>query len=56
MKTRIRNVLRQLVRYLGPRVGLAVFELAEHDTSPEATAFLLEEIETPPEWLTVTLH
>lgn len=27
-----------------------------HDTSPEAIAFLQEEIETPADWLTETLH
>jgi hypothetical protein len=58
MKKIVRRTLQALVRYLAPRAGLGVFdcELSEPDTSAEAIAFLSEEIETPPEWLTVTLH
>jgi hypothetical protein len=58
MKNIVRRALRALVRYLAPHVGLGTFdcELSKPDTSPEAIAFLSEEIETPREWLTVTIH
>ena len=58
MKNLARRSLRSLVRYLARHVGLGVFELPEfeYSTRPEDISFLQEEIETPPEWLTVTLH
>jgi hypothetical protein len=58
MKNIARRTLQRLVRYLAPHVGLGVFELPEFKCSedPEDIAFLLEEIEVPPEWLSVTLH
>ena len=58
MKNFTRRVLKRLVRYLAPRVGLGVFEidLSEPDNSPEAVAFLAEEHEADWEFYWITLH
>ena len=58
MRKLVRRALQRLVRTLAPYAGLGVFALPEFEWSedPDDITFLMEEIETPAEWLTVTLH
>jgi hypothetical protein len=55
MKNFACHVLRKLVRFLAPRVGLVVVEY-EPDNSPEAVAFLAEEQPADWEFYGITLH